>query len=83
MMCDSLSPVFKGLALLSLTLSPCVNPFLLHSVLWPSSFSYKLLFVIRTEMFAAETCFLLCDCAYPFCLFHVPASEIKLSVFEM
>lgn len=42
MLYDSLSPVFKGLALLSLPLSLCVNPFLVHSVLLSSSFSYKL-----------------------------------------
>lgn len=81
--CDSLSPVFKGLALPSLTLPLCVNPLLLHSVLLFSSVSYKLFFVIRTETFTAETCCLLCGCTDPFCLFHVHAFEIKLSVFEM
>lgn len=40
-------------------------------------------FVISSEMFTAETCFLPCGCAYPLCLFHVHASEVKLSVFEM
>lgn len=53
----------------------------LHSlVLWVFPLA---LFVISSQTFIAETCFLLCNGVYPFCLFHVHARKIKLSVFEM
>ena len=41
------------------------------------------LFVISSEMFIAETCLLLCNCVYPFCLIHVHTRKIKPWMFEM
>lgn len=50
MKCDFfLSPVFKGLALPSLTSSRCVNPFLVHSLLLSSSCPQKLIFTVQSS----------------------------------